>query len=141
MPNFVLNPKYFTIKEFVPKAIYEKFGENSYILMDDRILQSTEQLRILTGKPVICNNWHNGGKLEYRGFRPANYKCAEFSQHKFGRADDLTVVGMEAEEVRQFILKNQDKFPYIRAMEDKVPWVHIDCRHTLQNGIFLFGAE
>jgi hypothetical protein len=141
MPNFILNPKYFTIKEFVPKDAHAQFGENSYILMDDRILQSTEQLRILLNKPIICNNWFNGGTLQNRGFRKADYKCAEFSQHKFGRAVDLTIVGMEAEEVRQFILKNQDKFPFIRAMEDKVSWVHIDCRYTLQNGIFLFGAE
>lgn len=141
MNKFILNPKFFTIKEFVPKDIYAKFGENSYILLDDRILQTAEQLRIITGKAVICNNWHNGGRFEYRGFRSPNYPCAEYSQHKFGRAIDIDVIGMTAEEVRQYILKNQDKFPFITRLEDKVSWVHIDCANTCQNGILLFGEK
>lgn len=138
MYQFIPSSKFFKITEFVPQEIYNKFLDSSWMLLDARILYSIEQLRINLNKPIIVNNWKSGGEFRYRGFRPIEYKCSQFSQHKFGRALDFDVVGMTAEEVRLYILKNQSKYKYITRIEDKVNWVHIDCANGAWNGIYLF---
>lgn len=49
-----------------------------------------------------------------------------------GKAIDFHVNGMEAEEVRQLIKDNIDKFEYPIRLEEAVSWIHIDC-YTLDS--------
>jgi hypothetical protein len=48
------------------------------------------------------------------------------SAHCLGKAVDFHVQGLEAEEVRQWILKNKNWWPYHIRLEEDVSWVHLD---------------
>lgn len=65
-------------------------------------------------KPVKINDWVFGGKLEYRGFRPANSTIGtESSQHKLSKALDFTVKGMTAKVVYDDLVANwQEDWPF-----------------------------
>ena len=127
--------KNFSIKEFVPKTTYDVFGEKSVWFMDNRLLLTMQFLREVYGKPITVNNWsfaRPGQKVfQFRGLRPPTCTIgATYSQHRYGRACDFDVHGMTAQEVREDILKNQDKegYQFIQAIEMDVTWVHIDLR-------------
>ena len=119
-------PKYFQYFELMPSEEYKPYW---LILMDERILRTLDQIRMHYGKPVIVNNWHEGGQFSLRGFRPMTGKTgAKYSQHRFGRAVDFDVRGISAETVRNDIRKGY--FPEITCIEAGVNWVHIDVRNT-----------
>ena len=123
-------PKNFILEEFVPKEIFVSRGSMAWSLLDERIIITAETIREYFKKKVIINNWKWNGPFSQRGLRTdksMNDK-APYSQHIFGRAIDFDVDGIHAEEVRQSVLQNKDKFPYITGMELDVNWVHIDCR-------------
>jgi len=65
-----------------------------------------------------------------------NYR--PLSQHTYGRAVDIVSNKMPAQEMREHILKNRDKYPYITRMENNVTWLHIDIKDTQQEEIILF---
>ncbi len=137
-------PKYFDVEELVDPDTFKQY-DKEFILkffFDSRILYQIDLIREWFNKPVIINNWNFNGKFKYRGFRPFNCKeGSKYSAHKFGRAVDFDVVGLEPEFVRKEIIKNQKNmfFQYITRIEDKVNWVHIDCSNTnTKNGIVLF---
>lgn len=134
-------PKYFDVREFVDKETYTKFGENSLMFLDNRLLKTIDGIREYINAPITINNWHNGGNYDSRGLRrPSDKTGAEFSQHRFGRALDFTVKDKTAEEVRQVILAHQGEEPFneICAVEADVTWVHIDMRNVNSNNIFVF---
>ena len=56
----------------------------------------------------------------------------DLSQHRFGRAVDFDVIGFDAEEIRQHIIKNFHEYKIygLTAIELNTPWVHIDFRLT-----------
>ena len=58
--------------------------------------------------------------------------------HKFGKALDFDVKDLTAGEVRKEIVKKQKLFPFIKRIEKKVQWIHIDLKETNQEGIYLF---
>jgi len=127
---------YFKTQEFVPKAIYQKYGENSLWFVDPRIVKLANFTRSFFGKPVTINNWHTGGSYNYRGFRdPECTIGAKLSQHRFGRAIDINVAGMTAEQVHKAILLNEKKFleaglTTLEASKDTPTWTHCDIRAT-----------
>jgi len=128
-------PKYFIIEELVSKDEYSQYhsqyGDRLFLLFDYRILITADMLRELFG-PIVCNTWHYGGSNHYRGFRPWHvWVGAVMSQHKFGRALDLVPVKLSAEEVRQDIIAHptREAYQHIKAIEDGVGWLHIDCRN------------
>lgn len=132
-------PRHFEPYEYVPPEIYDELGDNSILLIDDRVLRTDDAIRAHFGVRVLINTWHWGGTHKFSGWRPAN--CPEgsrWSQHKWGRASDKRLVGIDAETARHEILKNPKTFPHIRAMEDGVAWLHTDCRPALPTGIYLF---
>lgn len=129
--------KNFTTKELVPPDVYAARGEAAAQLMDIRIVNVAQWLRNKTGKSIIINSWASGGQYKESGLR--NFETstgAKWSQHKFGRALDLKVQGVEAEEVRQLIRNNWAELKEIglTCIEKDTPtWVHIDCRWTGSN--------
>ena len=140
-------PKYFSIEEIFPKNLVKQGNHKQlWRLMDDRILWTADQLRKLFGT-IIINDYMWGGKNQYRGFRDfqalidLDYlsehldiipKWSSFtSQHCFGRALDCKFKNELVQDVRSFIIKNEDReeFKYITAIEKEVSWLHIDVRN------------
>lgn len=135
MPNFKLS-SHFVIQEFVPQDVFEKFQTKSLWFIDRRVILLAEFIRSRFGKPLIINNWHSGGKFQYRGFRPRSSSVgAEFSQHRFGRGIDFNVMTKEASEVSEEIIKSFSLYKKagLTTIEDPLytkGWTHIDIRDT-----------
>lgn len=123
------SPAYFKPFEYLPPEIYNKYGDRGIIVMDPRILFTIDQLRKSTGKPITINTWKSGGQFSQRGFRTDLSVCAKASQHLFGRAADLDIAGITAEEFRSDVKngKFEKELTYITRIEDEVSWIHIDC--------------
>jgi len=124
-------PIHFCIQELVSPDVYLEHGDKYYELFDWRILYTADCLREYFGIPLVINDWHRGGVRRLSGFRSSDcYIGVKLSQHKLGNALDIISPKMEASEMRLKIIEKHRLFPYITAMEDKVPWLHIDCRST-----------
>jgi len=119
-------PKYFKWHELMPSPEYEKYW---LIIMDERLLMTIDAMREHYKRPITVNNWMQGGQFRFRGYRPPdNATGAKYSQHRFGRAVDLDVLGIPAEQVRNDI--RSGLFPEITCIEAGVNWVHIDVRNA-----------
>ena len=128
-------PNNFTIKELVSREIYNKFGEKAWQFFDERLLRNLQHLRELLGKPVYVNDWKD---FSYRGFDASEYRIKGTSQHNHGRAIDCHAKGMTAQELRDFVIKNQASFPEPNMwIEDNVNWLHFDVRHREKKGIHI----
>jgi len=130
-------PKYFSYFELVPKYTYDNYHQGILKgLMDERVLITADALRSRYG-PATVNDWNFGGKNQYRGWRPMGCDVgATLSQHKFGRALDMTFENIKAEEVRQDILDNPGSFPLITCVEGNVSWLHFDVRNCQRIKVF-----
>ena len=124
---------YFDLREFVHPKIYSRYGERSIQFIDYRLIELAVTIREYFNKPMIINNWHEGGRLKNRGLRLPNSKVgAYYSQHKFGRAIDFNIVGMTSDEVYEELLKVGFTLG-ATTIEDNnfaTTWTHIDIRHT-----------
>jgi hypothetical protein len=132
-------PEHFDIVELVPRSVHEDLGEKAWLLFDPLILMTADQIRDFFGAPCFVNDWANGGTREYRGFRPSDCVVgASYSQHRFGRALDISVTGVTGTQVRDVIMNHQEHFPFITRIEDDVPHLHVDCALVFHRGIYLF---
>jgi len=135
--------KYFELYELVDRATYQKWGEDAWNLFNPDILEAIDGVREFFNVPCYINNWWGGhGNNQFRGYRPPNCPVgAVLSEHKKGNAADMTIDGVDAEEARRIILENKDDslLCKIMRMENKVSWVHIDCK-PVHNRIRLFGG-
>ena len=126
----------FYLQEFVDPDTYKRFSNSSIWFVDPRIITLAQFIRERLGKPCTINNWNGGGKFQYSGFRPAQCTIgASMSQHRYGRAIDLKVKSMTANEVRADIISNFDVYKKAGLTtiehEDFAPsWVHLDIRTT-----------
>jgi hypothetical protein len=122
-------PKYFTLDELFSQKVVKEYGEQAWQFMDDRVLFTLDALREKFGA-IFINDWAVGGNLDSAGFRaPDDPTGAEFSQHKQGRAADCHFKNYKAEDIRQKVLAEPDRFPYITAIETGVNWFHFDVRN------------
>lgn len=143
-----MKSKYFKIQELVSKKVYNRYGENAWMFIDTKLIKVLDTLREHFNRPITINNWMWGGTLEQRGLRTNLDELVKkktekgtlyISQHILGKAADLNVKGLTAEQVYEEILKNKDKFYLISRIEniDSTPtWVHIDCANTDKFVIF-----
>ena len=140
-----MKSKYFKIQELVSEQVYKKYGEKSWLFIDEKLIKTLDLLREHFNKPVIVNNWYFGGNLHQRGLRAnkdeivANKKDYYISQHCLGKAVDFNVKGLTAQEVYDEIIKNKDKFYLISRIENikNTPtWCHIDVANTEKFVIF-----
>lgn len=145
-----MKSKYFKIQELVSKQTYEKYGEKSWIFLDERLILTLDALREYFNAPITVNNWLWGGNLQQRGLRT---NCDEIvknktlknslyvSQHCLGKAVDFNVKNHTVQDVYKVILENPKAFPYIKRIENinKTPtWVHIDIANTENENIIIF---
>jgi len=124
--------QFFDIRELVPPQIYKIYLSDSIMFLNQNALNMLYRVRVYFNLPIIVNNWHRGGKLKYRGYRPAFTRIgAKNSQHKLGNAFDFNVIGISSDEVNKEIQKHY-KVLGVTTLEDKrfsPTWTHIDCRN------------
>jgi len=124
--------KHFTIAELVSKQVLDLWGERATWFIDPRIIEYLEFMRSRFGV-VYVNNWFWGGKSDSRGFR--NYDDPDGgknSQHRYGRAVDITFKNFTPDIVRDDIKVNWEELykPLgISTIEEDVNWIHADLRY------------
>lgn len=127
--GILYTPRFFKTQELVPEDIYNLRKERSLELIDDRVLITLDNLRLIFGVCTV-NDWLWNGQFSQRGLRtPDSDEYSATSQHSFGRAIDCHFRDCEAQEVRDFIINNREKFIYITFLEDDVSWLHFDVRN------------
>lgn len=139
---------YFKIQELVCPETYKKFGEQAWMFIDERLLETLDIVREkILGKPMVVNNWTAGGGFTQRGLRCNLCQLVRdktksgklyLSAHNFGKAVDATVQGMTAEEARKLIIKNQILLPYPVRLEEGVSWLHLDVYDAGKGKVSLF---
>ena len=126
--------KNFAIHELIPPALYKKRGEKAWKLININLIKSLDALKEnfpLGG--ITINDYHWGGKRLWSGIRTSDSSYySNSSLHSYGMAVDciFSYEGYNVEEIRQFIIANPDKFPYIKGIEMGISWLHIDVRNT-----------
>ena len=125
--------EHFDIREFVPKEIWDLFGESSIWFIDQRLVLFCEWLHNFCNAPVTINTWFIEGNYNESGFRdPLTPTGAKLSQHKYGRAADIKVFGYTPDKLRQIVRDHWDEVKgWITTIEKDTPsWLHADCRWT-----------
>ena len=128
--------KNFRLEEFVPRSVYETWGDNSIWFIDKRIVDIAQFFRDRYGLPITINDWHTGGSRQRSGLRSFNSGVgAPMSQHKFGRAIDMKwlTTGLHMDDIREDIKNNQSTFLScgLTTIENGTDtWIHADCRWT-----------
>jgi len=142
-------PVYFKLEEIVCPHVYNTYGEAAWSFFDPRLIETLEKIRERINRPIMINNWKEGGQYSQRGFRCIKCELVQdairdgrlyVSPHMTGQGVDFDVQGMVAEEVRQWIIKNQNILPWPVRMEAGVSWVHMDVRGKDDKKVYLFAA-
>jgi hypothetical protein len=130
--------EHFYLDEFIDPIIYGKWGAKSLSLIDKRMIQAAEFIRVGMGASVTINNWATGGQYRESGLRRFDTRTgASMSQHKFGRAIDVKVKGATPREVHAFLIQNEKHLiqtQIITTLENysaTPSWTHVDCRLTM----------
>ncbi len=125
----------FKPEELVDKQTFDRFKGDIWFLFHQRALIALDGIRNYFKKPVIVNNWDEGGQFEQRGLRILTNKdkaiYSPYSQHSLGNGFDVDIEGMKADDVRKEIINNKDDvhFYLITCLEIGISWVHFDCRN------------
>lgn len=134
--------KNFVLQEFVSHETWRRFGTNSIWFIDPKIVAICQFLRNKFAVKITINDWHLGGNYFESGFRDSlSTVGSKFSQHRFGRAADIKVKGLNSNLVRKFIIedyKELNKLGLTSIEIDTETWVHIDTRFTNKNELFTF---
>jgi len=140
-------PEYFSLDELVCEHVYNFYGNTAWQFFDSRLLITIDILRQKLNKAIFVNDWQIHGQFDERGFRCLQCELVKkaikekrmyVSPHMTGQAVDFDVEGLLAEEVRQWIIKNQNLLPYPVRLEDGVNWVHLDTRDADKGKVYLF---
>jgi len=132
--------KHFRSEELVPPEVFEELKNDLWRLwmqFDDFFLMGLDLVREHFGVPITINDYAFGGHTRQRvhevwtrcGLRtyPLLSGESKWGMHQKGKGGDLHLKGVTAEQARQEILKNKEKFcRLIRRMEKDVPWLHVD---------------
>jgi hypothetical protein len=133
--------KNFILQEFVPEYDFNEMGEKAKKLLDRDLIPLAQALRDVYG-PIHINTWalYKDGS-HYRGWRPRSCDVgSKRSQHKFGRALDMTFLDEDPEDVLNSILDNQDFWMSlgINRMMLGDRFLHVDMGwHKLEGQILL----
>ena len=144
--------KYFKLHELIDKNTFINLGDDGWNLVNYKLIETLDTLKEIFNKGTITiNNYKWGGNREWSGLRTKESKYySKTSMHSLsddGIGTDLTFKAIDcvfsdysAEEVREYILNNSSKFPYITRLEDNVSWLHFDIKVTNRWYIVLFNA-
>lgn len=143
----IYKPEHFSLDELVCPDVYNHFGEIAWQFFDSRLLITIDIIRQKIGKPIFVNDWQIHGRFDERGFRCLKCSIVQdhimandnyCSPHIRGQAVDCDVQGLVAEEVRIWIIKNQNLWPYPIRLENNVNWCHIDTVDAEKGKVYLF---
>lgn len=139
--------KYFNIKELVSPVVYNAWGERAWMFFDENILKELDYVRETYGKPIIINNWANGGNLKQCGLRSnmddlvKSKKTLYLSAHIRGTAFDLHCKNGYNNQLWQhcynLIINKKTKFNGLEDYKKTNGWVHIQRANTGSN-IYIF---
>ncbi len=127
---------HFTLQEFVPREVFERMGADALSLIDPKLIELAEFVRVFFGKPMIINNWASGGQYNESGYREASSTTgAAKSQHKLGKAIDIKIPGLKPKFIYEQILANEAQFmahglTTMENIEFTTTWNHLDIRVT-----------
>lgn len=139
----------FYMDEFCNPSLYPIVKNNLtdiYKYLDQRIVNICQQVRNMSGWPILINNWFNGGDLKERCIRePGSKTGAARSRHKYLKKDgkvtkkcdavDITIGNMTAAEMHEWV-KVHSIILYdlgLRCVEHESltpTWVHLDLRYV-----------
>ena len=126
--------EHFDLQEFVDPVTFGKFGDKSLQFIDPKLFAIAEAFRGLVFGPATINTWHTGGQYKESGLRRFDTATgAKYSQHKFGRAIDIKIVGGNYDHLRSLIRYHwpELKEAGLTTIELDTPtWLHLDCRNT-----------
>ena len=132
---------HFRIEELVSEELFDLVKPDMlWELFDEKLLDSIDALKEkFPNGSMTINNWLWEGDRTQSGLRTKNSKYySPTSQHSVGKAADCVFSDYETEEVRQYIIDNPRKFPYIKGIEKDVSWLHIDVRSS--DRVMLFSS-
>jgi len=137
--------KYFKLHELVCPHIFKKYGTAAWQFFDPRAIKTIDWIKKHLNKPIYVNNYEWGGNQTQRGIRcnlcslvktKTDKKKVYMSAHITAQAFDFKVKGMSAEEVRNWLVRNQEDLPYPIRLEADVSWIHLDTRYAGQKIYF-----
>ena len=132
--------KYFDITELVDREVYAIHRVRAWKFLDETMLHCLYLIRVGLNRPITVNTTN----MQQRGLRHNLSSMVRrkdsiyLSAHMLGKAVDFDVKGMDAEEVREWIIDNADMFPCKIRLENKkggkpISWVHLDTIQEPQN--------
>lgn len=136
-------PNHFALHELVSQETLENNQEDIlWLVFDEELLKAADWLRERYG-PCTVNNWHWGGDFSQSGLRTKESRhYSPTSQHSKGCALDMKFRDWTAEDIRTdlaaYELSGGEIPKGIRRIERGVSWLHIDCKETGQDKIYLF---
>lgn len=127
----------FDIRELVPKAVFERFGQRAWQFVSSTLLKMLnfthgffneyckKNMPGVVKVTILVNNWHLGGPFQWRGLRTVSYineqvksgkTTAELSQHVGGstNASDINVI-LHYSDGRKVVLDSDKVFDIIIA--------------------------
>jgi len=141
-----MESKYFQLHELVCRHIYISYGKVAWQFFDPRAIITIDWIKEKLNKPIYINNYEWGGNQTQSGIRCNQCSLVKtktdkgkvyMSAHSTAQAFDFSVKGMSAEEVRNWLVRNQEDLPYPIRLEAGVDWVHCDCRNAGQK-VYMF---
>lgn len=126
----------FDLREFVPPELWMQYGERCVWFVDPRLFLIAEALRDVCRCPIRVNDWHTGGRIKYRGYRPPHLRqsgWALYSQHYRGAAFDSSARGLTPAEMLARVQNNLSVFLPMGLTTAENPaytptWLHLDVR-------------
>ena len=131
----------FKIEELVPPKLIDLIHKDLlWKLVDDDIIIAIDKIKEVFPKgSMSINTYLWSGNRTQSGVRTKNSKYySETSQHPLGKAIDCVFGNYSTDEVREYILANQDEFPTIGGVELGTSWLHIDVRPRRNGKIITF---
>jgi len=126
--NRILLTPNFYLDEYIPKDIYLQYKDDPDVLIRklNKDLPAADQLLRDRFGPAYINTWRDGGDKNYSGWRPASSTIgATLSDHREGNASDKVFEKATAEEVRQWLMKDNNwRRLGITVIESGTSWVH-----------------
>jgi len=144
-----IDSPYFNLQEFVCPHVFTKYGIFAWNFLDPRLVELMNVIRAKIGKAIYVNNWADGGNYDERGLRCIQCSIVKkkieenelyMSGHLLAKANDFEVLGLLAEEVREWLIIHKNWWPYSFRLEGKVSWVHLDLYNNTDNKIILFNT-
>ena len=135
----------FDIREFVPPAVWKRFGENSIWFVDPWCYEFAQYMKdFLSGEyneevVIEINSWHYGGNRRWSCLRTYQYAIDFKARFKISGKE------IPSDDIRDLILKNKaimmaKGLTTIEGSRWAKTWVHADNRPTGLNEILIVGA-